>query len=540
MRAPGRDMQDVVLVEESDAPLGAAGELTDSEASSSWEPSGPSRAGAGLTWLLRTRATWSLVAVGLAIVVATTGAVTAQQERARIAALAGLPGILRPLDGPVTELWRVGPGTGTMFINGLTGLGGRVLLTENSMQGKTDVVALDARTGEEAWRVQARPAHEPAADGTSGYGAGANCAFPRSEEAQPAPVVACVVTDETTSVPVDGGGQMIVGTRAHLLVIDATTGAVVSESPTDPTTSVALLGPDLITGQYAADGRVRVTRSGVRHGTLGWTFTSPDPVSNDAAGQRNLWVWASEGLIGVSAYGGTGGDGRPLGGASWLLLPDGAVVRKQVAGPGDGYTSLGVLRGGSMFVESTTTPTGAFASVLTDADTGRAVTVEATSTGARPDDGSLGGAILMQSTDGALLAYDLAKEQQRWTSAAAANGGGGGGGGGGGPMVLDGRVVRSRSDGSSAVDITSIDGRTGETIWSTSVKSNQGGSLLTDGRLVLVSRTEPTTRAGAVITAYDLADGRQRWEVPIGEEQWLVEIDGRLFGVSGPSLVAYG
>ena len=536
MRASGRDMQDVVLVEESEAPLGAAGELTDSEAPSSCGPSAPSRARAGLTWLLRTRATWSLIAVGLAIVVATSGAVTALHERARMAALAGLPGILRPLDGPVTELWRVGSGTDTMYLNGLTGLGGRLLLTESSMQGKTDVVALDARTGEEAWRVQARPAQEPAADGTNSYGAGANCAFPRSEDAQQAPVVACVVTDETTSVPVDGAGQMIVGTRAHLLVIDATTGAVVSQSPTDPTTTVALLGPDLITGQIAADGRVRVTRSGARDGTLGWTFTSPDSVSNDAAGQRNVWVWASEGFVGVSAYGGMGADGRPLGGASWLLSHDGAVVRKQVAGPGDDYNSLGVLREGSMFVEATTTATGARASVLTDAASGKALTVEATPTGASPDDGSLGGTmLLMQSmTDGALLAYDLATGQPRWTGAAAANGSGGGP-----PMVLDGRVVRSRSDGSSAVDITSIDGNTGKTIWSTSVKSDQAGALLTDGRLVLVSRTESTTGARAVITAYDLADGRQRWEVPIGEEQWLVDIDGRLFGVSGVSLVAY-
>ena len=107
-------------------------------------------------------------------------------------------------------------------------------------------------------------------------------------------------------------------------------------------------------------------------------------------------------------------------------------------------------------------------------------------------------------------------------------------------MVLDGRVVRSRSDGSSAVDITSIDGNTGKTIWSTSVTSNQAGALLTDGRLVLVSRTKSTSGAGTVIAAYDLADGRQRWEVPIGEEQWLVEIDGRVFGLSGPGLVAYG
>lgn len=535
MRASGRDMQDVVLVEESDAPLGAAGELPDSEAPSSCGPSGPSRARAGLTWLLRTRATSSLVAAGLAIVVATSGAVTAQHERARMAALAGLPGILRPLDGPVTELWRTGSGTDTVYLSGLTGLGGRVLLTENAVNGKTDIVALDARTGEDAWRVQARPAHVQAADATNSYAGGANCAFPRSEDAQQAPVVACVVTDETTSVPVDGAGQMLVGTRAHLLVIDATTGAVLSQSPTDPTTSVVLLGPDLITGQFAADGRVRVTGSGARDGTLGWTFTSPDPVSTDASRQRNLWVWASEGFIAVRAYGGLGTDGRPLAGASWLLSHDGDVVREQVAGSGDGFDTLGVLPGGAMFVETTTTATGARASVLTDAGSGRALTVEATPTGASPDDGSLGGTmLLMQSmTDGALLAYDLATGQPRWTGAAS-------GDGGGPPMVLDGRVVRSRSDGFSAVDITSIDGNTGKTIWSTSVTSNQAGALLTDGRLVLVSRTKSATGAGAVITAYDLADGRQRWEVPIGEEQWLVEIDGRVFGLSGPGLVAYG
>ncbi len=229
-----------------------------------------------------------------------------------------------------------------------------------------------------------------------------------------------------------------------------------------------------------------------------------------------------------------GDDGRPLAGSNWLLTRDGAVGREQVADPGDGYTSLGVLRGGSMFVETTTTPTGALASVLSDAVTGRAVTVEASPTGASPDDGSLGSVMLMQSmTDGALLGYDFATGRPRWTGAANANGGGS-------PMVLVGRVVRFGFDGSSA-DITSVDARTGRTIWSTTVTSNQGGSLVTDGRLVLVSRSESTADAGAAIAAYDLTDGRPRWEVPIDGEQWLVEIDGRLFGMSSTGLVvAYG
>ena len=193
-----------------------------------------------------------------------------------------------------------------------------------------------------------------------------------------------------------------------------------------------------------------------------------------------------------------------------------------------------------MFVESTSTATGTRASVLTDAVTGRTVTVEATPTGARPDDGSLGDAILMQSETGsALLAYDLTTKQPRWTGTASVDGGGF-------PMVLDGRVVRSGfagsgSENSMSVDITSVHARTGETLWSTSVKSNQGGSLITDGRLVLVSGSESTAGPGAVITAYDLVDGQRRWEVPIDEEQWLVEVDGQLFGLSGMGLiVAYG
>ena len=454
-----------------------------------------------------------------------------------MAALTDLPGILRPLDGPVTELWRMSSNPDVMFVGGLTGFGGRLLLTENFMDGKADVVALDARTGQEDWRVEAQPARDVASDAAGANASGANCAFPGAEGAQRTSVVVCVVTDATISVTSDDDmiGETIVGTRAHLLVIDATSGAVVSQAPTDPTSSVTLVGADLIMGQFAADGRVQVTRSGARDGTLGWTFTSPDPVSTDASGQRNVWVWASEGFIGVSSHGAMGADGKLLEGSSWLLSLDGAVVRQRVAGPGDEYAGLGVLRGGSMFVETTTTATGARASVLTDAATGRTITVEASPMGARPDDGSLGDAILMSSaTGGALLAYDVATEQPRWTGAAAAEGGGY-------PMVLDGRVVRSGSDGSPSVDLTSVDARTGETIWSTTVKSNQGGSLVTDGRVVLVSRSESTTSPGAVITAYDLTDGRRRWEVPIDDEQWLVEVDGRLFGLSGAGLVvAYG
>ena len=134
MRARGRDLQDVVLVEELDAPLDAAGDLNDPEAPSTGGSYGPSPARRGLTWLFRTRAAWSPIAIGLAIVVGTSYLSIAQQERERMAALADLPGILRPLDGPVTELWRMGADTDAMFINGLTGFGGRLLLTENSMR----------------------------------------------------------------------------------------------------------------------------------------------------------------------------------------------------------------------------------------------------------------------------------------------------------------------------------------------------------------------------------------------------------------------
>jgi len=93
-------------------------------------------------------------------------------------------------------------------------------------------------------------------------------------------------------------------------------------------------------------------------------------------------------------------------------------------------------------------------------------------------------------------------------------------------MILDGRVITSGFDDSTSIDstsvhIASVDASTGATLWSRSVKTSQIGSLVTDGRLVLLSHSESTAR-GAVITAYVLADGRQRWEIPIDAQRWLV------------------
>lgn len=497
-------MRDVVLVEiDAGETAGVDGEIAP-------PASGPHRGGSPGDRLGRARRWWP-VAAGLALAVATGTVAAGRRETARLAALAEVPGILAPLDGPVTELWRRAD---TSLWVGPTKVTGRLIGVEHGPDGGVDVVALEPATGEAVWRTAARP---PGA--TDGW---ASCAVPGVPSpptgAGAVPVVACVVADDVVITAESTAGYVYYPTRARLLVLDATTGAVVSDAPTEPSTSVAALGADLVISRVDADGRAHVTRTDA-HGTADrWTFISPDPVPVDDSRQRVASVDVVGGLVVVEA------------GSSWVLSADGDVLDVWAPGP---TTEPGgrveVLRGGRLLAEPVAIDdVGTSGSKVMDLTTGRPF--EAAGSPVHPvfDDGSLGDLLLMESSEeGDLVAYDIASGRPRWTIADTA---------GGGIMVVDGRVIRAEGD-----ELQSIDGRTGKPVWANPVGEPAPSPQVTDGRLVLLTQQDPDR--GTVLAAYGLDDGRLRWSAEVTDGVnlfYLFAIDGGLYGWSDLGLVALG
>ena len=300
MGAPRPHLQDVVLLDPDDAALPA-----------------PARTGGGAPRLRRVRRWWPAGAA-LTLVVAAAAVVADRREDAHLAALAEVPGILAPLDGPITELWR----SDEARYSDLTEVGGRLLGVRNRPDGSVDITALDPRTGTALWRAGARP---PGALDTWARCASPDEPLPADEplptdQVSPRAVVVCVVVDEVGTHE-NAAGLWPYAIRSRLLVLDAATGAVLADEPAAPSTSVAAIGADLVVSHVDSGGRAHVTRTDARATTDRWTFTSPGPVPEAASGRPEVRVTVVDGRVVVDA------------GPGWVLAGDGKVIDSWTTDP---------------------------------------------------------------------------------------------------------------------------------------------------------------------------------------------------------------
>ncbi len=467
-----RDLQDVEL---------GGGEADENPGMAAVGPGRPLRSGRARWW-------WVAAATGVAVVVANT--VNADRgERGRLADLAGTPGLLAPLDGPVTDRWR----SDVSLWPGIAESGGRLVGVENRPDGNVGVVALDPATGATLWQAAPRPR------GTSD--AATTCAFPDppSPAEGRATVVVCLVADRT---------------RARLIVIDAATGAVRSDTPTDTGAAIAAIGTDLVVGHVDAGGRVRVARTDALGRAQRWAFASPGTTIQDAFGRQDLALTVAGDVVVVGAAG-----------ASWVLSGDGTLLHSWIADPTTVTGRVEAVGAGPLITEPATAADGGPGTRVVDLRTGRSFTASGTPIRVSPDDGSLANLVLMQPPDGgALIAYDVATGRPLWRVLGTARRG---------VMVLDQRVVRADAD-----ELESIDGRTGQPVWAVPVGQTSQRTLFSDGRLVLLA--EPDGDRGIVLVARGLDDGRVRWEADITDDRYVVTVEGRLYGLSNGETVALG
>lgn len=314
------------------------------------------------------------------------------------------------------------------------------------------------------------------------------------------------------------------GDSTRLLVLDAGTGRRVAERDLpSATVSVVPFGRDVVVTEVLADSRAQVERQDPVTGEARWSFRSTDPLKTPASGPVWLFPLVQHGVIVANgpvtwAF---SADGRVLG--EWHLQGGDWAVR------GGWGLDVSVLADGRFAV-------GESGGVgLSDQDYGTVSRTDARDGFSIPgpvlepvaDDGSasdvlflrptgIGGMVAMAPTSGRLL---WKAGVQPWGDA----------------LVLDSRliVVNGR-------DLSAIDARSGQVLWTTRVAmGNHEQRVLTDGRSVFVPRFDALL--GAVLTAFDPADGREQWtaRLPAGASR-LAVVHGHLVAMTAQELVALG
>lgn len=509
-------MQDVELVEDDGStfrPPGNPHELAAGDAAPD---------GTGSVDLLRTgpatrrRARrWRPVAVTVAVLLGLAVVVTDRREAHRLAALRDVPGMLAPLDRPVAELWRF-----EGQLSEMRGIGGLVVGPTSEDDGGSEIVALDPLTGRAVWRVEALP---PGEQGRQIFCP--DSSYPGVPDGRrDDPVLACLVAHTTLTQKLPDGSLIQGPGDVRLLALDTATGDVLQDRAVGPGATVTAIGHDLLITDVVlgADGvdHVQVVRIDARDGAQRWSFTTPGGVeAADEGWGRVGWTSASADRLVVQVASGT----------TWILSADGELLGSWAGdSPAAEREPVYPFPGRDLLIGST--PDGE-RTVLLDPETGRSVAVKGYPATPTPDDGSLADLVLTQvwsdGTDASgptLTAFDLATGDELWSGSIVDFGG---------LAVLDGRVLVRGEDA-----VSSLDGRTGGTQWSTPIERPGWSQLVTDGRLVLLAL--PDAVGGPVVAAYAVVDGRKLWEVDVGRVDTLWVIDGHLYAQSDGDLVALG
>ena len=148
------------------------------------------------------------------------------------------------------------------------------------------------------------------------------------------------------------------------------------------------------------------------------------------------------------------------------------------------------------------------------------------------DDGSAADLLLTTARNGAgVVALDAGTGNRRWESPTTLKGG---------TILLDGRLIGiARSPTAvTGIELTALDTRTGRLLWTVRLPAaGQPEQVLTDGRLLVVPMYAP--EAGAVLVAFDPADGRSRWRVQVPARlHHLAVVDRRLYALTEGELIA--
>ncbi|GEK22738.1 hypothetical protein CXY01_32580 [Cellulomonas xylanilytica] len=449
---------------------------------------------------------WLLVAAGTVAALVGTQAVVEMRERAAVAELARVPGVVRPVDEDVRILWTRDAG-GSELWPGAAGDGALVSL-QRASDGAQALVAVDELTGDRRWTTPLADAHVDHAD--EGFSPVGGCVPEPGDGGR----VMCLVTNAYLAFR-ESENVLVPSDVSRIVVADLADGSVLAEQEAPGAVAFTALPGAVAVAVPRADGALVVTSTDVLTGQERWRTVVP--ADGDEPGEGGF-VDRSTALLRT-----VDGPALVTAGRRITLLDgsDGAVRSRIDAS--DGFTQdarRGVVAAFSSDAEGRVTTT-----LLGDGPDlvlpGRLARFSA-------DDGSL--ADLVLAVGSRLRAYDRSTGRELWDV---------GHGLSGAALVVRGRVYVSTPDG-----VVAVDGRTGEELWRAPVREGRTmGDLVTDGRHVLSAQQRPD-EPGTVsvlndwpgvgeLVAYRFDDGR---------EDWRVDLPGTLTGVDsvGHSLVGWG
>lgn len=453
----------------------------------------------GLEWVRHHRVLAGAIVAALVVATAVPVASSAHAGRERATALAALPTVVAPMQGPPSVAWasRSAPGDYVLGIPDRAWIrDGVLILWDQSADLRQSLRAVDADTGVELWRASLTTAPNLGDPPYLSVDDPTTCSAPGDT------VVVCLVPDAwMLGTGGDGNATLVVPTALRLRTFDVATGAVVRDEQVADHTSVVALGGDVVIAQTASlvADRSSLSRLDPTTGAERWRATIlRDPGSIGTA-------FAAVQLFGARIAVGWLGE-------THLFTADGTAsvdydtdqVRRQ--------------RGHNL-------ASGADSSALLDLDTGRRLeTAESSFPWITPDDGSEPDLLVLQNDDG-LRAIDVTSGTA-WTGSTPTSNARST------MLIADGRLA-SLVDGTLEVRYL----RSGVRAWHVRTDGQGSQNLVTDGRHLIVLGGDPVR---TTLVAYDLRDGRRAWtvEAPSGLEAIAV-VDHRLFGVSSAGIVAF-
>ena len=472
--ARGGGMQEVELLDELDgAPP------------SPDEP--PARHGRLLRW----------IAVGVAGVVLGLAGVqwtVDSRERAAVARLADVPGVLPPLGDTLEVVRTVRTSEAARLWGGIDAGDGVTVSLVVADDGAQSVEAVDHRTGETLWATPLlgpNAGRAAASDGSEGGSCQSD-----GGPGQAAATVACLVTDGYVRFTPDGmESERVAATTSSVVVLDTADGAVVAQWPVPDRSSVAQLDDLVVVGSRDLEQGIAIAGHDAATGEERWRVQEPlDPsVATTDPGLAQYWTFFAAGE--VLAF----SDGDRL----VLLSRTGDPVRDDLGTAGlDGGYGVDPVTGDLILTSYARTGSPEATTLLApDGDPAGDRTVDGTLLDVSVDDGSVPGLVLTAAEG--LSAWDRETGRSRWDADVNPSYG---------ALVVRGRVIVSTSS-----SVVAFDGRTGKTVWETPVAPSELGVLGTDGRGVVVLAMPTDANSVGSATVYDLATGAEVRRIPYPE-----------------------
>lgn len=419
------------------------------------------------------------------------------RERAELARLAAVPGVLALVDPTLVVARRVPPrDLGELYGSGAWSL----VVGGDGAQTLTW----------DGWTTELAGPDKALADSDGQVMGGSTCRPDVAPDADPSTAsrVVCLVTDGGMIFDGAGGVATVPATTRRVVVLSAADGSRIAQWPVDRGATLELFAGAVVLGSATAQD-ITVAAYGLLTGEQRWTHVDPwpDDLDHSAQDQTAVSVFRAGDLLAYS----------PPGRSLVLLSADGTVVRHldEVGTGGWGWNndpSSGRL------VMQTQDATGSSLTrfVAADGDPGSDVTVDGWPLEMSVDDGSVPGLLL--TSDGTVRAWDAGTGAARWSHDVT--------------IVSSVVVLRGRVYLATSRDVLALDGRTGRLLWTT---ARQTGllprSLLTDGRHILVGFDAASSAGPPPLVAYDPATGHEdfRASYPDGVTD-ITSIRGRLVG----------